>query len=102
MLGVQARGLLPDPEEFRRRCREINVQTLRRAKPSPHAQEIWRKTKREIEKGIIQHVRPIQEVDLNDILLVESPGVGQQSPTGHHHRGHPQIETQPAECGRRR
>ena len=75
--GKEARGLVPDLEEFRRQCREINAQTLRRAKPSPHAQEIWRKTRREIEKGIIQNVRPIQEVDIDNILLVERFGVEQ-------------------------
>ena len=85
--GKDAKGLVPDLEEFKRRCREINDQTLRRAKPSPHAQEIWRKTKKEIEKGIIQHVIPLQEVDLNSILEdLHNYRSSASASRRHHHR----------------
>ena len=80
--GKQAHGRVRDLQSFKQRCRKINEATIARARPGPHAEELWRKTVQEVHKGHVRNIRSLDEVDLDSILLAERFGVEQVNAKG--------------------
>ena len=56
--------------------------SVARARVNEHAEAIWRKTLQEAEQGVIMNLRPLQEVDLSEVLLTERFGVVQPTAEG--------------------
>jgi len=80
--GKPAHFEVPCLEELRASCSEINRLTLAQATPCEHAEAVWKKTKEEVDKGLIINMRSIEEADLNKVLLVRRFGISQQGVKG--------------------
>ena len=80
--GRPAGGHVPDLAALRAQCRQRNEETLRRATPGPHAAGVWQRTKKERAAGTVGPFVPIEQVDLDEVLLVRRFGVVQDSPLG--------------------
>ena len=84
-VGTHGRPLhnnVPDLQELRSRCAEINARTLQNARPDALAESVWSKVKEEIKEEKIGKPVPVDDVDLDRILLVHRFGIEQVSSTG--------------------
>ena len=80
--GRNAKGLIPDVEELRNQCAEINEQTLKRlndvhgkAQHDPeNISEVWAKTVREQEEKKVGPFMNVEDIDLNKVLLTHRFG----------------------------
>ena len=80
--GKPAHGVVPPMEDFRASCRETNLRTIARARADDHSRDVWEKTKKEVEKGQVRDLRPLEEVDLSTVLLTHRFGIEQTGSSG--------------------
>ena len=77
-----AHDVVPDIQELKASCRERNQQTLQQARVDQHAGEIWEKSKEERKKGMLGHFIPLEDLDLDEVLLVHRFAVEQTNARG--------------------